>query len=356
MKVLLVSALHPFAGSALTIASYARHAKTLGHEIAVFGEPSGAFPDVPRSLDVEGFEVAVFVVNETTDLPDLPHLARLLDGMPKERRLVIDCSGRYNDTVRIDDDLNHLDQLDGHPGEEWVESLEAVGSAVLQPTLRPLRADVRPFLFHGYDPEWERPLDLGRKPYGIVYVGDNWFRWRVLMRFLEAADPIRATAGPTMVAGEGWEQMPSWLDEPLRSAACFTDTEHLRRLEVEVRPPVSAGEVIATMSLGTVNPVLPRPISNELQLVTPRFFETVAAGTIPLFDLDSQFATEIYGPEAAELVLGDDPAEQLADVFRRPSHYGEVATEIRRHLREHHSFAARLEELVDVCHELREGG
>jgi Glycosyl transferases group 1 len=353
MRILFVSALQPFAGSALTIASYVRHARTLGHEIAVFGESNEAFPDLTYALDAADFEFAVFVVNETTDFPGLPHLARLLDAMPKERRLVVDCSGRYNDTVRVDGDVNHLDQLDGHPGREWVESLESVGAAILQPTLHPLRPDVRPFLFHGYDPEWERPLDLAAKPYGVVYVGDNWFRWQALAQVLEAAGSTGAAAGRAMVAGEGWEQMPAWLDEPLRSTACFTDPDHLRRLGVEVRPSVSAGEVVATMSLGLVNPVLVRPVFEELQIVTPRFFETVAAGTIPLFDLDPQLVTEIYGPDAGELVLGDDRAERLADVRRRPSHYGEIATEVRRQLRERHSFTARAEELVATCEALR---
>jgi hypothetical protein len=355
MRLLFVSALHEFAGGALTIASYVRHAKTLGHEIVVFGEPSEAFPEVSYALDPEGFDFAVFVVNETTDFPDLPHLARLLDAIPRERRLVVDCAGRYNDTVRVDGDLNHLDQLDGHPGHEWIESLDAVGAAILQPTLHPSKPEVRSFLFHGYEPEWERPLDLGTKAHGIVYVGDNWFRWHALLQVLEAAEPVRGSARGWMVAGEGWNEMPAWLDEPLRSAACFAEPERLHRLGVELRPAVGAGDVVATMSLGTVNPVLVRPTFGELQLVTPRFFETVAADTIPVFDLDSQFVAEIYGPEAVELVLGEDRAERLADVFRRPSHYGEIVTEVRRHLRERHSFTVRLEELAGACEELRVG-
>jgi hypothetical protein len=355
MRLLFISTLHPFAGSALTIAEYVRHAKTLGHEVAVFGEPSEAFPDLAYALDAERFDFAVFVVNETTDFPDLPHLARLLDAIPRERRLVVDCSGRYNDTVRVDGDQNHLDQLDGHRGEEWIESLEAVGAAILQPTLHPSRPTVRSFLFHGYEPERERPLELDAKPFGLVYVGDNWFRWQALLRILEAAEPVSASSRGTMVAGEGWDQMPSWLDEPLRSAACFADPERLRRLGVELRPPVSAGNVVATMSLGTVNPVLVRPTFGELRLVTPRFFETVAAATIPVFDLGPEFVAEIYGPEAVELTLGEDRAERLADVLRRPSYYGEIVTEVRRHLRERHSFTARVEELVGACEELRVG-
>jgi Glycosyl transferases group 1 len=354
MRLLFVSTLHPFAGSALTIASYVRHAPALGHEIAVFGEPSEAFPDLSYALDAEGFDFAVFVVNETTDFPDLPHLARVLDAIPRERRLVVDCSGRYNDTVRVDGDANHLDQLDGHPGQEWIESLDAVGAAILQPTLHPSRPDVRAFLFHGYDPVRELPLDLGSKQYGIVYVGDNWFRWGALTRLLEASESVEAAAGRTIVAGDGWDQMPAWLDEPLRTDACFADRDRLRRLRVELRPSVSARAVVATMSLGTVNPVLVRPVFRELQIVTPRFFETVAAGTIPLFDLDPQLVAEIYGPEAAELVLGNR-AERLADVFRRPTHYAEIATEVRRQLAAQHSFATRVEELINICDGLRVG-
>ena len=342
----------------------------LGHEVAVFGKESHEFPGIDYSLDVERFDSAVFVVNEATDFPDLPHLARLLDGMPRERRIIIDCNGRYNDTVRVDNDVNHLEMLDGHQGWEWVESFEAIAHSILQPTLTPLKADVRPFLFHAFDPSavdstsqrarsigrrirtGEQLLDFSAKPYGIVYVGGNWFRWKALKRVLEAVQPIRTAVGEMMIAGDGWQEMPVWLDQPLRDDAYFTDPDYLRDLGIELQPPVAIGEVVSTMSLGVLNPVLVRPIFNHLRIVTPRLFETAAANTIPLFNLDAEYVAEIFGPDAAELVLGDDGSEQIADILRRPSHYAEIVRELRRHLAERHSFTVRLQELVNICEEV----
>jgi hypothetical protein len=355
VRVLFVTKLHRFASGANAIAKYVQSARTLGHEVAVFGKESSEFPGVEYSLDVERFDFAVFVINEATDFPDLPHLARLVDGMPRDRRIVIDCGGRYNDTVCVDHDVNHLEQLDGHQGWEWVESFQAIADLILQPTLTPLKADVQPFLFHGYDPTWEQPLEFNAKPkpYAMVYVGGNWFRWGALRRVLQAVEPTRATVGRMMIAGEGWREMPSWLDQPLRDDAYFTDPDYLRGLGIELRPPVPSEKVVSTMSLGVLNPVLVRPTFHHLRIVTPRLFETAAANTIPLFNLDAEYVAQVFGPHAVELVLGEDGSGQIADILRRPSHYAEIARELRRHLAERHSFAARVQELVDVCEEMR---
>ncbi len=152
MKLLFVNHLARFARSTYTISRYAQVAGELGHEVAVFGEPNADAPSLPYSLDVARFDFALFVVHIPSDFPDLPYLARLLDQMPKERRIVIDCLGRYNDTVRIGHDFNHLEKMDGHQGWEWIEGFQAISDRILQPTLAPLRSDVRPFLFHGFDP------------------------------------------------------------------------------------------------------------------------------------------------------------------------------------------------------------
>ena len=135
MKLLVISKLDRFARAASTITKYVQAGKALGHEVVVFGEQSAEFPSVPFSLDVTGFDRVVFVVYETKDFPDLPYLARLLDGVPRERRAIIDCSGRYNETVRVEHDFNHLEKLDSHQGWEWVEGFQAVSDKILQPTL-----------------------------------------------------------------------------------------------------------------------------------------------------------------------------------------------------------------------------
>src|SRR5262249_45844625 len=126
MKLLFVNHLARFARSTYTISKYVQVGRQLGHEVALFGEHNSEAPALPYSLDVKRFDFAIFVVHIPSDFPDLPYLARLLDAMPRERRIIIDCLGRFNETVRIERDFNHLEKLDGHQGWEWIEGFQAV--------------------------------------------------------------------------------------------------------------------------------------------------------------------------------------------------------------------------------------
>src|SRR5262245_5458604 len=197
MNLLFVSKLSRSARAINTIAEYSRLASEQGHEIAVFGEKQSDFPSIRFSLDVRTFDFVIFVIYTPSDFPDLPYLANLLDGTPKGRRVIIDCTGRYNETIRVEHDFNHLEKMDGHQGWEWIEAFQSVADRILQPALTPRRDDVRSFLFHGYElNDVVRPCDSapeaaqhwsGRtKRYSIVYVGHNWQRWTQVRRFLEA--------------------------------------------------------------------------------------------------------------------------------------------------------------------------
>jgi hypothetical protein len=132
-------------------------------------------------------------------------------------------------------------------------------------------------------------------------------------------------------------------------SAYYTDPAYLDKLGVAILPPIPFGQVVDWMSKATFNPVISRPTFNRLRLVTPRFFETPAASTIPLFGLDAAYVEEIYGGRALELVLPlEQPEAKIADMLRRPDHYGEIVQEIRQHLREKHSQVARLQELIEI--------
>jgi len=55
-----------------------------------------------------------------------------------------------------------------------------------------------------------------------------------------------------------------------------------------------------------------------------------------------------------ELVLPKDLAAsqaKAADIVARPDHYGKVVMGIREHLREKHSFKARLLEMIEIARE-----
>jgi hypothetical protein len=361
MRALLVSKLAQSSRAITTIVKYAETARAMGHEVAIFGEKDGSFPGLESSLDVKAFDVAIFVVYMPFDFPDLPYLAMLLDGMPKERRIVIDCLGRYNDTVRVEHDFNHLEKMEGHQGWEWIEAFQAVAGRVLQPTLTPLRDDVMPFLFHGYDAAavarsyrsaseaaraWK--ADDGRgKTYGIAYVGNNWQRWTQVRAFLEGLDPIRKQLGRICLVGWDWGKRPDWAVQ-LGIRGADVDPELLARLSVETRDAIPFTAVRDFLGQASFTPLFHRPLFNELGLVTNRTFETFTADTLPLLFLPKTLAETIYGPGVAPLLVGDNVADHVQDVVRHPERYWEAVLEVRRHLGQHHSFRQRLTELVTV--------
>jgi hypothetical protein len=334
-------------GSGLLIQGYSRAARALGHEVAVYGRPDPKIP-LNYSLDVASADAVVFIFEWTTKLRqgDALDLARLVSRVPRRRRVILDGDGNYNDLVRVGADYNHRNEEDRR---RWVEVCDSLTDKVCQPTLHPLRPGVRTFLFYCYNPGWEVPLDFRDKEYAMLYVGHSKFRWGPMERVLRAIEPIRDRVGRLGVVGHGWDALPAWAGPMQMEDAYFTDVAYLRRLGVEFLPPVPFEQVVPWMSKATFNPVISRPTFNRLRLVTPRFFETPAANTVPLFGLDDAYVAEIYGQPALELVLpAERPEDKVLDLVRRPDHYAGIVRGIRGRLAERHSQAARLKELVEI--------
>ncbi len=361
MKLLFVSKLARHARAINTITKYVQTGKALGHQVAVFGEQSSEISSVPYSLDVGKFDFVIFAVYMPADFPDLPYLAQLLDGIPKERRVVIDCYGRFNETIRIEHDFNHLEKMEGHQGWEWIEAFQAVSDKILQPTLTPLRPDVRPFLFHAYDPAavarpYSSPHEAARawsgangarKPYGVTYVGNNWQRWSQIQCFLEAIEPLGEDLGPICLVGWDWDKRPDWAVQ-LGLRGADVDPALLGRLGVETRQAIPFDEVIEFVGQGRFCPIFHRPLFNHLGLVTNRTFETFCADTIPLLMLPGNLVETIYGPDARPLVPGENVTGHLQDMMRRPEVYWEAVLKTRAHLNQHHSYEQRFKELLAI--------
>jgi hypothetical protein len=349
MKLLIVSKLDRSARAIETITRYVRVGKTLGHEVALFAEQSNDFPDIPTSLNVKDFDFVVLVVYDARDFPDLPYLARLLDGVPKERRAIIDCCGRFNETIRVEHDFNHLEKLDGHQGWEWIEGFQAVSDKVLQPTKKPLRSDVRSFLFHGFDPAAvARPAEPSeKKQFGLTYVGNNWQRWSQMEKVLKGIEPVREAVGPVTLVGWDWAKRPEWAVQ-LGLHGADVDEELNKRLGVQTRDAIPYTEVTALQSQGRFSPVIHRPLFNQLGLVTNRTFSTFYADTIPMLMQPAELVQSTYGPDAATLAPGDDVTTWLKDALRRPEHYRAAAQKTRDYLAEHHSYQRRFQELLTI--------
>src|SRR5262249_10640733 len=150
---------------------------------------------------------------------------------------VIDCDGGYNESIAVAGvcDGNHPDE---QASRRWVEICDSLADKICQPTLRPLQRNVRPFLFHAYNPAADRPLEVNAKEYGTVYVGNNWFRWRALHRFLRAIEPVRQRLGRIALVGEGWDVLPERYEQRLFGVGHVVDPDYLAQLAVEVLPPV----------------------------------------------------------------------------------------------------------------------
>lgn len=332
-------------GSAQDLHSYAEVARELGHEVVLYGPPSHeAFN---YSLDVGPDDAVVFIFEFTTRLAygEKAGLLKMLGRVPRERRIVIDCDGKYNDAISVEGDVNHPDDGASH---EWVEVCDSLSDRIFQPTHHPLRPNVRPFFFHAYNPEWEVPLEPDSKPFGMVYVGNNWFRWRRIRRVLDAVASVRDQVGRIGLVGQGWDR-PDWGGPIEAEEAYFTDREYLEHLGVEIMPPIRFDDVIDTMSQGLFSPVVYRPLFDHLGMVTCRTYETMAANTIALLALDEDHVREIYGEPAVELLLPKtQPEQKILDFVRRPEHYLSIVEDVRTRLRERYSYKARLLELVEI--------
>jgi hypothetical protein len=362
MKLLVVSRYDWSARAINTLVNYARAGRALGHEIALFSSPIDGLPDVPTSLDPKAFDAVMFVVYETPDFPDLPYLAHLVDGVPRERRILVDCTGRYNDTIAVELDFNHLEKMDNHMGWEWVDGFDAVARIVLQPTLTPRRSSARGFLFHGFNPAAvERPFAsaeeaarswIGQpadsKPYGLVYVGNNWQRWSQMRWLLTALKPIKERIGPVCLTGWAWDYRPDWAAE-LGIDGINTDPAMLWEMGVAIKSNIPFTDVVPFVSQARFAPVIHRPLFNHLGLVTNRTFETFCSDTVPLLMLPDQMIDAIYGPAARVLAVGDDPAAHVQDVLARPDVYWDAILKTRAHLAERHSFTSRVRELAAIA-------
>ena len=361
MKLLIVSRFDRSARAINTITKYVKVGNSLGHEVVLFSDPITDIPDMPTSRDPKAFDYIMFVVYEAADFPDLPYLAHLLDGIPRERRIIVDCTGRYNETIHVEHDFNHLEKMDNHMGWEWIDGFASVARTILQPTIAPLREDARGFLFHGFDPTAvERPYHNAEeaarswsgsraepKQYGMIYVGNNWQRWSQMRSLLKEIEPIKQSVGPICLMGWAWDYRPPWAAE-LEIAGIDTDPAMLQQMGVEVKGNVSFDLVVPSVSQARFCPIIHRPLFNHLGLVTNRTFETFCSDTIPLLMLPNEMVESVYGPDARLLAPGEDVARHVKEILHHPEPYWDAILRTRAYLADRHSFQRRFVELLAV--------
>jgi len=350
MKLVFVYWGYENAGSMLDLRGYARAAQAMGHEVSIYGPPNPAFA-LDYSKQLSGADAVIFVFEWTTALQfgDRVDWVRLLEAVPRNRRVVIDCDGAYNEPITFGGDYNHLTP---ESSRYWMDVCDSISDKIFQPTYRPERKNVRPFLFHIYDPTWEEPFDFPGKEFSMIYVGHTKFRWLGMSKVLRAIERVRDRVGRVALVGEGWAYPEDWMEHPEHKPRFFVDRDYLKKINVEALPAISYREVPNTIRKGVFNPVVYRPLFERLGMVTCRTFETPAAGTIPLFLLERDYVAEIFGERALELHLEEaDAHEKIIDVLERPDHYAEIVTGIRRDFGQRHTPEARLRELLGYIQE-----
>ncbi len=338
------------AGSMLDLRGYARAAREMGHEMVVYGPPNPAFA-LDYSKRLADVDALVFVFEWTTALQfgDRLDWARLLEAVPRQRRVVIDCDGAYNDPMEFGGDYNHRT---AEASRQWIDVCDSISDKIFQPTHRPRQPNVRPFLFHIYDPTWEAPLTFADKEFSMIYVGHTKFRWRGMSKVLRAIERVRDRVGRVALVGEGWAEPEDWMEHEEYKPRFYVDRDYLKKVGAEALPAVPYPLVAATINKGVFNPVVYRPLFEHLGLVTCRTFETPAAGTIPLLLLERDYVVEIFGEDATQLMLDEERAhDKIVDVLERPEHYAEIVMAIREDFRRLHSPEARLRELVGLIEE-----
>jgi hypothetical protein len=348
LRVLFITETRTNAGSIQAVASYVSAADELGHTIAVFGCRDPSFPKVRFSMDTDQFDFVVFILESKLNWLSGLRVARILKAVPAERRAVLDADGLYNDLVSLGEyDRNHAS---GAEERRWRDACEQLGGdRIFQPTLKPLDPRVKPLLFYGYAPEMEaHPEDPRAKIVDIIHVSHNWWRWKELEEsFFPAVGRMREKIGEICFLGLWWDGCPPWAAALGLTEAFRVDAARLQNLRITVRPPVPFTQVISTMSCAKVNIMTQRPLFQRLGIVSSKYFEIFCADTIPLVLIAPELAESVYGEAGRDLALrGNQVERRLLEALEFPERYSGVVQRVREHLRTHHSYRARVQQLV----------
>ena len=358
MKLLIINDLNPTMKSVATLGGYCRNANKFGHHISIYGDRPKYLRSFKYTKNYKEYDYALFIIHIPQDIPGLPDLARLLDNIPKEKRIVIDCLGHYNKTIRIKHDFNHLEKLDGHQGWEWIDAIKAISDKILQPTSDPLMDDVYPFFFHAFDSdiidkphlspsEAARSWAKSRRKHGIIYTGHNWQKWEQILEILKATDKNSDKIGPPLLTGWNWDKRPDWAIEKGIKGADL-DSKLLKKLNVQTQQAIPFHKVIPHSRRGRICPIVHRPLFNKMGFVTNRTFETFCTDTIPLIMFNPTLAEYIYGPEASKLIPDSDIITHINNIIESPQYFWQAVIDIRKHLSLHHSFEHRFSELETI--------
>lgn len=271
-------------------------------------------------------------------------MVQLERSVPRRRRVIIDPDGKYSVPSSAGRDTNHPT---GDSYSFWTGLYNRLSDLVLQPCIELPTPPIRSFLYFGVDknrPASSTSYDKAAKTYDLIYVGNNWYRWEDIVWLIRSLEPIRARLGRIAVFGKWWDGN-SYAEFPWQT---YSDPSFLISHGVECHGSVPFGMVESTMSRGYLNPVLTRPILNNLRLATPRMFETFNSSTVPLVPPYMSHCQILYGPSVEDLCLPQDPSAKIVEMLDNYPRYFELAREIATALAVKHSYEHRITELLEL--------
>ncbi|WP_327073914.1 hypothetical protein OG196_24010 [Kitasatospora purpeofusca] len=328
MRVLFAGDFHWQAGSAHMVAEYVRAAPALDCEVALAGplcRLDDQVPDLLPVVDDLTWGTHLVLVFEGRQFLDEKRL-ELCERFPRERRIVLDPDAHWGEHAVLGAD----DSAGVYGHQQWQQLYRQLSDLVLQPRLGELPDGAQFFPYFGMPKPTHRPERAPAATYDLQYVGANWWRWDALAQLVEAARSVRPPLTRLRVAGRWWSGDP----HPEHTTATANRPGWLAARGVKVTGPVPFGQVLTQMAKAEITPVLARPLLAHQHLLTPRMFETVAAGTMPALPPELAYTTSLYGEDITPFLLGEDPAEGLARLLRdAPANrrrLGRIQDELRR--------------------------
>jgi hypothetical protein len=337
MRLMVIGDFRWDSGSSHVIREYARHAPAQGIEIAVSSTFGSRDEQICRDLPyIEDLKWAthlliVFEGNPFLKDDDLERIDRVV---PKSRRAVVDADGHWGSIAQIGEDNNTWPC--GHEG--WQRQIAEVSDLVLQPALfEPCQGAVR-FPYFGMPSCAPAPLfDERGSHLDMQYIGCNWFRFRPLVEVFSACREALGKGSSLRVRGRYWDgKMRLGFESGTKA-----DIDLLKRLDIEVLPPVPFGQVVERMGDALITPVLVRPVLAACRLMTPRMLETVSAATIPVYRQADRYIGDLYQDDG-ELCLGHSPADKLKQIVQDQVRFRAKAHELRHRLYREYSYSSVL--------------
>lgn len=344
MRIVFCGNFQQASGSSQVVYNYFRAGASRGIEICI-SDLGPVEPIVANHIPVchgTGNADALVIVLESSRFISEYDLAHIEETVPRDRRIVVDADGRFNNLIQLKNDSNHASS---ESAIEWRDHMLAMSDKIVQPRLSTNTSDrVGSFLYFGYE-DSDISYDSSNWKFDVQYIGNNWYRWEDIVGILSAIDEIRHIVREVAIVGQGWDGTALFG----RVEAGIADPELLQSLNVNVNPPVPFGQVVEAMSHSKFSPIFVRPILRHMNFATPRMFETLAANTYPLLPPYLSYTDSLYGVHIHDFIYHEGVAVKIIEILDNPSYYQELLRDIRHGLSSLHSYDSRLRELTQFA-------